>query len=89
MEQNQNKCSHPPCQRTDTKKTAWTVSGEVWYVCPEHEREVSNLVAKYYSNNEKERMIEQSKIRYEGANIEELLEINSRREPKKGNLFDF
>ena len=74
----QNKSSYPPCTRTETKNAAWTVSGSVWFTCPEHEKEVSKIVAKSHTDHEKERV-----------NLAvELLEIHNRGTINRLSLFN-
>lgn len=88
MEQG-NKCSHPPCNRTDTKRSAWTVSGLEWFHCPEHEREVGMIVAKNHCNRDKESAIFRNRELEKEGLTESLLEIHNRGEHKKTGLFDF
>lgn len=88
MEQ-ENKCSHPSCNRTDTKRSAWTVSGLEWFHCPDHEREVARIAAKSHRDREMENTtIKNQEVRKENL-AESLLSIHLRGEQKRTGLFDF
>jgi len=60
-----NKCTI--CGRPATYKS-YTVSGHVWYACPEHEKEVAKIVAERHTKSQIERIQHQR--------LHELLDTN-------------